>query len=111
MFIAGYIPGVIIAVILSLFYLGCAVNCASRAPEQCGSNTAEITQLTPRVSLQQQSCFDYIKYFHQRDDDSSQVAGFVDADEKITHIPKTPCRQTALHTYALFSRPPPHRTN
>ena len=106
MFMAGYIPGVVIAVILSLFYLGCAVNCASRAPEQ-GSSTVEVVQLAPRISLHEESCFDYLKYFQKKELNSSQVTGFVDPDEKLNHIPKTPWRRTALYAFALFSRPPP----
>lgn len=106
MFVVGYISGIAVAIILSLFYLGCAVKCVSGVSEQSGDETANLFVIRYDTNGQT-SCLDCNAYF-QNDDIISSKVPICDADEDFP-LPKTCDRRTTIHVFKLFSRPPPRR--
>ncbi|MDR2562923.1 MAG: hypothetical protein LBC98_03160 [Prevotellaceae bacterium] len=106
MFVIGYISGISVAIVLSIFYVVCAVEYVSEASKE-KKNYSENLLVIQADSKCYGAFIDYDEYFQSNDNVDPKVPT-VNVVRDFPLPKSCNCRKT-VQLFKLFSRPPPYR--
>ena len=104
MFVVGYISGIAVAIILSAFYLICAVECVSGTSQEAVNQSEKLFVIQYKAHGKP-LCIHCQAFFQCSDKLPAKIP--VCEDNEDFPLPKDCKCRRIIQTFKLFSRPPP----